>query len=293
MNIIKVFHQATIQEPRIEAQTILAFALNRSVVALYTNPDDLLTLAQTHYANSLVRRRLLGEPLAYLVQSIDFFGFNFIVTPEVLIPRPETELLVELAVEKISIANERAQKQITVLDVGSGSGCIALSLAKKISGLNMIAWDYSEKALIVAERNKAKLDAEVTFQRANALVPSPWESIKSLDFIVSNPPYICRSKKGDVDQSVLDYEPSEALFAGNGGLEFFQAISQFGYQKVRDGGMVIIEIGWDQKTSCIDVFSNVGWIQLGSVKDYAGHDRVLLFQKGVSEIGLAQKNREV
>ena len=214
-----------------------------------------------------------GEPFAYITGTREFFGLDFKVTPDVLIPRPETELLVEIA---LATSPQRA----SVVDLGTGSGAIAISLAHKRPDLSVTATDFSADALAIAQHNAERLDAQLKFVQSN------WfEALKGkFDTIISNPPYI-RTK--DPHLVAISHEPQQALVAGQSGLDDIITIVSQARGYLKTNGNLLIEHGYDQATEVAELFEHHGFTQIQTHLDLAGHSRVTtgrLCEKGGNTI---------
>ncbi len=246
----------------LEARILIAHALQWSRVQLVTRSQDSLDASQISAIDALFRRRESGEPIAYIIGVREFHGLEFEVTPAVLIPRPETELLVELA-------NERLPESGRALDLGTGSGAVAVTLAHLRPDAQVTATDLSVDALQVAERNAARHQSKVNFIR------SDWyRQIDGVfDLIVSNPPYIAA---GDphLSQGDLRFEPASALTDDADGLRDIAAIISGAPQHLKPGGWLLLEHGYDQATSVRELFEDSGWADIGSWRDLAGIERV-------------------
>lgn len=216
-------------------------------------------------------RMYQGEPVQYIVGFADFYGRKFKVNKNVLIPRPETEELV------LRILNARQFNQMTICDIGTGTGAIAISIKKENPELTVIATDISDKALSLAEWNAQSLDANITFYKGNALEPLVADNVK-VDIIVSNPPYIALTEKVNMSDSVLDFEPHLALFAENNGLQIYQKILSDIDKVLTPGGLVLFEIGYQQGEilkEYIEQNYNVKNLQI--IKDINNNNRMIQF----------------
>ncbi len=230
-----LLHAAT-DTPQLEAQVLLAHTLDVSRTALLTHPELPVVRHQLTRYRHLVRRRSSGYPLPYLTGQIEFYGLTFEVTPEVLIPRPETETLVDLAL---------ARQPATIVDVGTGSGCIAISLTVHLPQATLYAIEISPAALGVAQRNAQRhgVARRVRMLVGNVLTPRPGP----VDLIVSNPPYVPSGKCGLLPASVRNHEPRQALDGGPDGLVIVrQLLKQAPAILNTPGGALLIEIGADQ-----------------------------------------------
>ncbi len=201
----------------LEAQVLLAFAMKKSKEFCFAHPEFRLASASLKKYRVAVAKRSQGVPVAYLTGHREFFGLDFFVTPAVLIPRPETELVVELALEQLG------SKNMTLCDVGTGSGCIAVTLAKKRPDINVVAVDISPRALQVARKNARLHDVQDRVELLQSDLLSKITT-RHFDGLVANLPYIGKSENHLVEREVVEHEPSEALFAGETGLELFEKL---------------------------------------------------------------------
>jgi release factor glutamine methyltransferase len=251
-------------EARLEIRILLGHALGVNRAWLIAHEHDELSASSLAKYESLLARRLAGEPVAYLLGEKEFFGRSFKVTPAVLIPRPETELLVELALEKLP---DRAAR---VLDLGTGSGCIAITLALERPGCGVVAVDQSAAALAVAKQNAVHLGAKLGFYQGNWYQALPAETEK-FDLIVSNPPYVA---EGDTHLAALTHEPGAALASGPDGLADIRLIVQGAQAHLAPGGWLMFEHGWDQGEACRKLLEQAGFSGVQTRADLAGHGRV-------------------
>lgn len=252
---------------RLEAEILLAHVLQVDRSFLYSHPNNLI---DESIVLPLYQRRLHGEPVAYIVGVKEFWRSTFIVNEHVLIPRPETELLVETALSLFS-----KEQTIKVADLGAGSGAIALSLAQERPHWEIIATDISEQALAVAKRNREKLKIHtVQFYQGSWCDALPEENV---DMIVSNPPYIA---EGDahLQQGDLRFEPQSALMAAKNGLAAIQRIAQQAKRYLKAAGFLLIEHGYDQTNAVRGIFEKEGYRDIECFKDLAGLDRVTIAQ---------------
>lgn len=240
--------------------------MDKSRTWLKTWPEHILSKQQfSHYQESIERRKK-GEPTAYIIGEKDFWSLTLKVTRDTLIPRPETELLVELALQRIPETSD-----FKVADLGTGSGAIALAIAKERPQARVWALDMSEGALTVAqenaEHNKIK---NVALEQGSWL--SNWQH-GQLDMIVSNPPYVAPN---DPHLADLVYEPVTALVAEDNGLSDIYTITQQAIQHLKPNGFLLFEHGYDQGSAVREILQSAGFDQVETVKDYAGQDRVTL-----------------
>ncbi|MBV8553579.1 MAG: peptide chain release factor N(5)-glutamine methyltransferase [Acidobacteriaceae bacterium] len=261
----EILEKAGVPVPRLTAEVLLAHATQHDRTYLYAHAqDELIELWWIHYGRYL-NERLKGKPTQYITHKQEFFGRDFYVNENVLIPRPETEHLVEAALEYL-----RDHTAPRVLDVGTGSGAIAVSLALE-SGREMLASDVSLAALGVAERNRKRLGAAVSFFAGDLL-----ESVRpqSIDVLLSNPPYVPGGDAANMQTEVRDWEPHLALFAGNSGLEIYQRLITQAETAVKPGGRLIMELGYQSLGGVRDMLA-ARWRDVSVISDLAGWPRVI------------------
>lgn len=220
---------------------------------------------------ALIETRARRIPLQQLLGVQEFMGLEFFVNEHVLIPRQDTETLVELVLE------EQRERELRVLDVCTGSGCIAVSLARLGHYRQVTALDISQEALEVAERNAAALlaDCEVEFRLLRSDMFSALEPGAQFDVLVSNPPYIPSRVIEGLEPEVRDHEPRMALDGSGDGLKFYRILAAQGKDRLRPGGAVYLEIGWDQAEAVSGLLAQQGFVEIRTVKDMAGMDRVI------------------
>lgn len=258
------------QESRLETQILLETALQCTRAWLISHAEEIMTDAQLSAFDQLLGRRLNGEPLAYILGEREFFGLKLKVTPATLIPRPDTEMLVETALATISDIN-RHNKQQLVADLGTGSGAIALAIAKNKPDVTITAIDASDAALAVAKENAAALKINnVTFLRSN------WfENLVGcqFDLIVSNPPYIAADDP-HLSQGDLVSEPMSALASGDDGLRDIRHIISHSLLYLKPQGWLMLEHGYDQAQAVHSLLAEAGFTDIKTIKDLADNDRV-------------------
>jgi release factor glutamine methyltransferase len=250
----------------VDARILLQHVLNVGHAHLIAHPEQVLTSEQTRRFQLLVRRRIQGEPVAYLTGQREFYGFEFVVNPAVLIPRPETELLVDLALARIP-----CRIPYSVLDLGTGSGAIALSIASHRPLASITAIDISAEAVAVARANARQVDVKNV-----RIIQSNWfEELagERFDLIVSNPPYIA---DGDphLFQGDLRFEPEVALTSGGEGLDCIRSIIASAPVHLTEGGALLLEHGYDQADACRQLLSSAGFVCVFSRPDLADIMRV-------------------
>ncbi len=251
---------------RLEVQYLLQQVLGRSRAWLLAHPETLLDTDQQHVYAAVLERRLQGEPIAYILGEREFYGLKFKVTPATLIPRPETELLVELALQRIP-----EHKPCRVLDLGAGSGAIALSIAHQRPKAKVTAVDASVAALQVAKENAERL----AIPNVNFLPGSWYAPLEGQRFylIVSNPPYVA---VGDphLNQGDLRFEPASALASGLDGLDDIRRIVADARMHLEKGGWLLLEHGYDQAAAVREMLGCAGLAEVFSARDLAGVERV-------------------
>ena len=271
------FREKGIETARLDTELLLATALNWERVKLYLNYEYPLSPEELNACRDLVRRRAQGEPIAYILGKKDFFRHSFTVSPAVLIPRPETEILVEEALAWLN--SQRAESGSRIIDFGTGSGCIGLSLLAEVEDAKLVAIDKSPDAIDVAALNAEDLGvaARVTLVATDVADLRADHVAKVLqgmaDLIVANPPYIA-ADDSRVEANVRKFEPEMALFSGADGLGHIRVWTAKAAELVRVGGLVIFEIGSEQGRVASEIFAATGrFDHIEVLKDLAGHDR--------------------
>jgi release factor glutamine methyltransferase len=261
-----------VREAALDAELLLRHVLGWDRAKLFANPDHRVPESDHDRFLALVRRRAAREPLQYIVGSQAFWKHEFLVTPAVLIPRPETELLVETSLELL-----RDVERPLVVDVGTGSGCIALSLAAERPDAIVHATDISEPALAVARENSRRLGLEgrVTFHRGDLLEPVR-HLAGTIDLVVSNPPYVDASEIDGLDSEVRDHDPRVALVPPSGDrYEIYRRLAVEGITLIRQGGWVTAEVGHGMAATALSLFSALGWSETAASHDLQRVARIL------------------
>ena len=262
--------RAGVAAPRLTAEVLLAQSLGQPRAYLYAHPEAEPAPGAHARFQAWIRRRGAGEPLQYLTGEQEFYGRVFQVTPAVLIPRPETELVIEAALERLP-----RDQPARVADVGTGSGCIAITLALERPQAQLTATDISAEALAVARGNAQRLTAAVHWLECDLLdaVPAP------LDLIVSNPPYIAECEWNVLQREVRDHEPRTALIAGPAGTEIYARLLTQAAARLRSGGWLVLELGYDSAAAVRALLSS-DWSAIETRRDLQGWERVLLARRG-------------
>src|SRR5271156_6649533 len=259
----KLLEEEAVSAPRLTAEVLLTHALHRDRSYLYAHPEEeLAEVAWIHYGRYL-HERMKGKPTQYITGRQEFYGRDFRVTPDVLIPRPETEHLVEASLKRIKPGN-------SVLDVGAGSGAIAITIALE-SAARIYATDISTAALRIAGENARRLSAPVTFIAAN--LASCFDAA-TFDMVTSNPPYVPRTDHPSLQREVRDYEPQVALFAGPSGLEIYERLIADAARVLRPHGWLLLELGYNSLDP-VRAMLERGWTDIDVIPDLAGFPRVI------------------
>ncbi len=268
-----------VDSPRLQAELLLAQVLGMPRMKLYLNFDRTLVPAEADAYRELVQRRGRREPLQHILGTVQFHGLELAVSRDALIPRPETELLVEQAVKWIQERAGRAPGPVQVLDFGTGSGCIALAIAAASPSAVVRAMDVSAAALAVARANAGRLglEARVEFIEGSNLAACPAEA--RFDLVVSNPPYIASAEIATLQPEVRDHDPRLALDGGADGLDFYRVLSADAGSRVNPGGAVMVEFGDDQGPAIRGMFLAHGWLVDELLPDYSGRERILIARR--------------
>jgi len=270
---------AGITNARLDAEVLLAHIIQRDRVWLITHRDDVLNDKDQRDFDEAIRRRSKREPLQHIIGNQEFWGLEFKVTPDVLIPRPETELIVEAALMLVQDRNQ----QVRIIDLCTGSGCIAVSLAKELASAHIIATDASERALVVARENARDHGVADRIRYLEGDLFEPLEELDirgHIDIMVSNPPYVRTGDLPTLQPEVRDYEPARALIAGPEGTEMAMRIIQNASEYLKKNGALIVEMGLGQAEALTRMVEATGAYDRSSIlKDLAGIDRVIVARK--------------
>ncbi|HTH53263.1 MAG TPA: peptide chain release factor N(5)-glutamine methyltransferase [Edaphobacter sp.] len=257
---------------RRDAETLMLHLLTLSRASLLAHPGRELTADQLHCYQTFIQRRVRHEPLQYITGTQEFYGLSFRVSPAVLIPRPETEHLVEAVLERLP-----HDQPLDIVDIGTGSGAIAIALATHLPHAHLTALDLSPAALEVAQSNAAVLNVadRIRFELSDLLSALTSQSESRLfDAIVSNPPYVSSRDAHELHPQVREHEPATALFAGDDGLAIYRRLIPQAHAMLREGGLLALEIGHGQSEAIRDLLA--GWKNIDLLEDLQSIPRVAI-----------------
>ena len=273
------FEKNEVDSPRLSAELLLSYALAKDRIELYTNFDDAVADQKLEELHNLVKRAAQHEPIAYLTGKTEFYSLQLDITSDCLIPRPETELLVERAIEFL---RKRTGAQF-VCDLCTGSGCIAVAIAKNFKDAHIIATDICDAALKVAAKNveKHQLKGRVNLLCGDLFDPVvPQLDVEKFDLIVCNPPYVTASEYQALDKNVKDYEPKLALFAGADGLDVYRRIIEKANNFLKPDAALITEIGFTQGQAIKGLLEQADCFAEITIEKDSGHnDRIAIAKK--------------
>ena len=289
----KALEAVDIPSARLDAEVLLSFSLGCDRLEFYKNPDMTISETQLSAFRNLIARRSQWEPVAYITGRKEFWTFVLEVNNSVLIPRPDTEIIVEEALKVVKILgstseldsglrrNDCTKKPMRILDIGTGSGAIALALALEITGAKVVATDISPAALNLAQKNAAALGLKekIDFRQGNLF--EPVDGI--FDIIVCNPPYISAQDYEKLPAGVKNYEPQDALLAGKSGLEFYEKLIYQAAGFVQKNGWLLLEIGAKQEAGVRGIMETSScYDSIEMSRDYAGLPRVIKARRKIS-----------
>ena len=264
----KSLEEHHIASARLTADVLLAHCMDVDRPFLYAHTDNRLSEKSYKSYQSMIARRIAGEPLQYITGVQEFYGRHFSVDPSVLIPRPETEGVIAAVLEIKPGPDSR------IIDIGTGSGCIACTMALELPGVSVSASDISLAALRTAQKNATALRAQVDFVCMESL--GAWSG--PFDVIVSNPPYVAGEDYDGLQREVRDFEPRVALIGDPDPLEFYRRLSSQAHERLADGGTLVVEIGYSMETAVRALFDR-GWELLPTRNDLQGIPRVIAARK--------------
>jgi release factor glutamine methyltransferase len=281
---------AGVPSPRMNAELLLMFTVGRDRAFLYGHPEQELSADEQSRYNDALNRRASGVPAQYITGHQEFWGMDLIVSPAVLIPRPETEHVIETVLDRVvpalSLSKGRAflsdqpltktRSNLRIADVGTGSGCIAFALAKELPHAEITAVDISAPALEIARANAVRLQLEsrIRFHEADLLAGI---ALNSFDFVISNPPYVGESEEDSVQLEVRKFEPRNAVFAGHQGTEVIERLIPQAHEVLKPGGWLVMEISGTIASEVCELLAN--WHEVQITNDLQGIPRVVSAQK--------------
>ena len=269
----KYFSQNQFTNPKLEIEWLLRSLLKCNKLDIYLRFEEPLDKKQLSILKSWIKRRVKNnEPLQYITGSCEFYGRRYILNSKVLIPRQETERLIDIVIDKSKLV-----EYPDIIDVGTGSGCIASTLALEISKSNVLGIDISLDAIEIAEENKSRLNVKnVFFHEMNILIDVPF---KTCDFLISNPPYISQNEMKNLPKEIKNFEPHIALTDFDDGLIFYHRLGEIGKDMLKLNGWIILEVGRREHSSKVySIFKNLHYRNLDLIKDFNGDNRVLIAQ---------------
>ena len=278
---------AHIASDTLAAELLLLHATKRERTFLYSHPETELTSEEIAHYQSLLDRRASRIPVQHLTGTQEFWGLSFEVTPDVLIPRPETEHLIEVALDRLALRELHASRPnkndgagLVIADIGTGSGCIAIALAKELPLAQFFAIDVSSSALSVAQRNAARLGfaEHIQFVKASLFSSRPSSSVP-FDLIISNPPYVGRREAASLPVEVRDHEPELALYGGEEGYEFYADLIAQSAGHLKHGGLLVLELGHDSLPAVQPLLDSPLWKNVSVTNDLAGIPRVIAAER--------------
>jgi release factor glutamine methyltransferase len=282
---IGLLRQADVPSYTLAAELLLLHVAGRERTWIYSHPEEVLSEASADAYLRLLARRAKGEPTQHLTGKQEFWGLEFSVSRDVLIPRPETEHLIEVALDRLAVREMRAGRPprltgegVSLVDIGTGSGCIAIALARELPAATIYATDISGAALKMARQNADRLGYadRIQFIESNLFerVTSS-ETPLRFDLVISNPPYVSRREASSLAVEVREHEPELALYGGQQGDEFYAQLIPQAAERLKPGGLLVLELGCDRLPAVQPLFDDDQWTNIGVTNDLAGIPRVL------------------
>lgn len=273
---------AGIESPRLTAEVLLAWQMKTDRLGLYVDFDQPVSSADVAGFRALIKRRLQREPLHYITGVKEFWSLDFVVDPRVLIPRPETELLVELCVQKSTAFAEKGVSPIRVLELGTGSGAVSVSLAKEVPAAMIIATDTSRGALEVARLNVSRHGVSERVMLVQGNLWAPIKRVAGFHLVVSNPPYVRTGDLEDLPPEVRDHEPRSSLDGGINGMDLIERIIREAAEHLLPEGWLLVEMAPEQTDSALALIRETpGLLEASRIKDFARRHRVVMAKKEV------------
>lgn len=270
----ELFVANDVPSPRLNAELLLVFVLGRERAYLYAHPDRELTEEEEFQYDKVIHERARGVPTQYITGHQEFWGLDLLVSPAVLIPRPETEHVVETVLELVKL--RAPASHLKLVDVGCGSGAIALALASELPRAEIHACDISDAALEISRANAARLGLEprISFRKSDLLAAYAGEKF---DLVVSNPPYVGESEADKVQKQVREFEPKIAVFSGGEGMDIYRRLIPQAQDALKPGGQLVVEIGFSAEQKVRDLLQ--GWADIQVTADLQGIPRVIAARK--------------
>jgi release factor glutamine methyltransferase len=282
---IGLLRQAEVPSHTLAAELLLLHVAGRERTWIYAHPEEVLSEASADAYLRLLERRAKGEPTQHLTGKQEFWGMEFSVSPDVLIPRPETEHLIEVALDRLAVREIRAGRPprstgecLSVVEIGTGSGCIAIALARELPAATIYATDISGAALRMARQNAIRLRCaeRIQFIESNLFERVTIdETPLRFDLVISNPPYVSRREASSLPVEVRDHEPELALYGGDQGYEFYAELIPQATERLKPSGLLVLELGCDSLPAVQPLFDDGRWTNIGVTNDLAGIPRVL------------------
>ena len=272
----QLFIKDDVPSPRLNAELLMQFVLGCERAYLYAHPERQLTTDEQSRYDEVIRERARGCPTQYITGHQEFWGLDLLVSPAVLIPRPETEHVVETVLELVKEYPFAGPGKLRMVDVGTGSGCIALALASELPHAEIQACDISDDALEIARINAARLalGGKVLFRKSDLLAVYAGEQF---DFVISNPPYVGEAEADKVQKQVREFEPRIAVFSGQEGIESYRRLIPQARDHLRPGGWFVAEIGFSEEAKVRELLA--GWGEIQVTPDLQGIPRVIAARK--------------
>jgi release factor glutamine methyltransferase len=269
---VKFLNEKKCARARRVVEELIGHVLHLKRIDLYMQFDRPMTETELETLRSLLKRAVKGEPVEYITREVSFYHCSLALTPDVLIPRPETEILVDMACKQL-----KSQELVgmTAWDICTGSGCIGIAVKKACPHLQMFLSDVSERALSAAAENARRNEVQVEFLQGDFLIPF---SGRKTDLVFCNPPYVSEKEYFTLDPSVKDFEPKLALVGGEDGLDFYRRLEKDLPAHLNPGAKIFLEIGTGQGSALMDLFSGHEWKGARVERDWAGHDRFFFLE---------------
>jgi release factor glutamine methyltransferase len=272
----RLFVENEVPSPRLNAELLLMFVLGSERAYLYAHPERELTADEQSRYDEVAHERARGCPTQYITGHQEFWGLDLLVSPAVLIPRPETEHVVETVLDLVNNYHQNGPGRLRLVDVGTGSGCIVLALSSELPQAEFHACDVSEEALEMARVNAARLGlgGKVLFRKSDLLSVYSGEQF---DFVISNPPYVGEAEADKVQKQVREFEPRIAVFAGREGMDIYRRLVPQAHEHLRPGGWLVTEIGFSEEAKVRELLA--GWLEIQVTADLQGIPRVVAARK--------------